>query len=73
LHAAQKQLIGQLGVATANLESTAITPAKGLLRLGAPESLEETCRRVEAVTTQEVLEVANELLTDERMRCVIIR
>jgi predicted Zn-dependent peptidase len=73
LHAAQKQLIGQLGVATANLESTAITPAKGLLRLGAPESLEETCRRVEAVTAQEVLEVANELLTEERMRCVIIR
>jgi predicted Zn-dependent peptidase len=73
LHAAQKQLIGQLGVASANLESAALTPAKGLLRLGAPEPLEETCRRVEAVTADEVLEVANELLGEERLRCVLIQ
>lgn len=73
LHAAQKQLVGQLGVASANLENAAISPAKGLLRLGAPEPLEETCRRVEAVTADEVLEVAGELLSEERLRCVMIR
>lgn len=73
LHAAQKQLVGQLGVASANLENAAITPAKGWLRLGAPEPLEETCRRVEAVTADEILAVANELMTEERLRCVMIQ
>jgi predicted Zn-dependent peptidase len=72
LHAAQKQLCGQLGIATANLEQSAVSLAKGLLRLGAPESLEESCRRVQAVTADLILDVANELLTEEQLRCVQI-
>ncbi len=73
LHAAQKQLKGQLGVGSANLESTAIHLAKGVLRLGYCETLADTCRRLDLVTPKQVLEVANEILDEERLRCIIIR
>ncbi len=73
LHAAQKQLKGQLGVGTANLESTAIHLAKGILRLGHCETLEEACRRIDEVTPEHILEVANEILDEKQLRCVIIK
>lgn len=73
LHAAQKQLKGQLGVGSANLESNAIHLAKGILRLGHCETLAETCGRIDQVTPSQILEVANEVLDEKRLHCVIIR
>ena len=73
LIAAQKQLNGQLGIATANLENNAIALAKNLLRLGKVESLEETCERVNAVTAEEIQEIAYEVFAPEKLRCVIIQ
>ena len=73
LIAAQKQLNGQLGIATANLENNAIALAKNILRLGKVETLEETCARVNAVTAEEIQEVAYEIFAPEKMRCIIIQ
>lgn len=70
---AQKQLKGQLGVATANLENNAIALAKNLLRLGKVESLNETCERVDAVTAEQIQEVAYEIFAPEKLRCVVIK
>lgn len=73
LLAAQKQLKGQLGVATANLENSAITLAKNLLRLGKVESLEQTCERIDNVTCEQIQEVAYEIYAPEKLRCVVIK
>lgn len=73
LHAAQKQLKGQLGVGSANLESTAIHLAKGILRLGYCETMPETCRRIDDVTPLQILEVANEILDEKQLYCTIIQ
>jgi len=73
LAAAQKQLKGQLGVATANLENNAIALAKNLLRLGKVESLEETCARIDAVTTEQIQEVSYKIFSPEKLKCVAIR
>ena len=70
---AQKQLKGQLGIATANLENNAISLAKNLLRLGKVESLQETCERVDAVTADLIQEVAFECFSPEKLRCVVIK
>lgn len=70
---AQKQLKGQLGVATANLENSAIALAKNLLRLGKVESLEETCQRIDTVTSEQIQEVAYEVFAPEKLRCVVIK
>ena len=73
LHAAQKQLKGQLGVSSANLENTAIGLAKGILRLGRYETLEECCRRIDAVTAEDLLTVANEIFDERKLQTVIIQ
>ena len=73
LQAAQKQLKGQFGVATANLENVAIAMAKNTLRLGKVESLEETCARIDNVTSEQIQEVAYEVFAPEKLHCVVIR
>jgi len=70
---AQKQLCGQLGVASANLESNAIAMAKNLLRLGRVERLDETYQRVMAVTPELIHRVANEVFNPEVLKTVIIK
>ena len=73
LAAAQRQLRGQLGVSMANMENNAIALAKNMLRLGHVESLEETCARIDAVTPQQMLQVANEVFDKERLHVTIIQ
>lgn len=73
LLAAQKQLKGQLAIATANLENNAIAMAKNMLRLGRVESLEQTCQRIDAVTTQQILRVAQQLFSPERLSTVVLK
>lgn len=73
LLAAKKQLKGQLGIATANLENNAIALAKNMLRLGKVETLEETCALVDAVSAEQIQEVAYEVFAPEKLRCIIIQ
>ena len=70
---AQKQLKGQLGVATANLENNAIALAKNMLRLGKVESLQETCERIDAVTAEHIQEVAYEVFAPDNLKCIVIK
>lgn len=72
LETAKKQLKGQLCIATANLENNAIALAKNLLRLGKVESLEQTCNRIDAVTSEQILLVANEVFAPENLQTVIL-
>lgn len=73
LQAAQKQLKGQLAIATANLENNAIAVAKNMLRLGRVESLEQTYQRIDAVTTRQMAEVAHQLFDPQRLKTVILK
>lgn len=63
LRAAQRQLCGALSIASQNMENRAISMAKNMLRLGEVESLEKTCERINNVTRQQVMDVAQEVLT----------
>ena len=73
LQAAQKQLKGQFGVASANMENMAIALAKNTLRLGKPVPLEETCARIDSVSCEQIQEVAYEVFAPEKLCCVVIR
>ena len=73
LQAAQKQLKGHIGVATANMENMAIAMAKNILRLGKVETIEETCARIDNVTCLQIQEVAYEVFAPEKLHCVVIR
>ena len=59
LMAAKKQLIGQIGVASDNNENNALGMAKTFLHYNKYESYESVFRRIEALTAEGLLEVAN--------------
>lgn len=73
LSAAQKQLKGQIGIGAANLENSTIALAKNILRRGHSPSLDEIAERIDSVTVDQIRRVAEEILSPERMRCVVIQ
>lgn len=73
LAAAKKQLIGQIGVASDNHESNTLGMAKAFLHYGKCESPEEVFRRIEALTSTQLLEVANEKFDESALSTLIYR
>lgn len=71
LHAAQKQLMGQLGVSGDNKENTVLGMGKSYLHYNRYNSLEEIYRKVQGVTAEQLLEVANEIYHPENLFSLI--
>lgn len=73
LAAATKQLIGQIGVASDNNENNALGMAKAFLHYNKYESSESVFRRIEALTPEDLLEVANEMFAEEYLSTLIYK
>ncbi|MCS2283251.1 insulinase family protein [Bacteroides fragilis] len=73
LMAAKKQLIGQIGVASDNNENNVLGMAKTFLHYNKYESSESVFRRIEALTAEGLLEVANEMFAEEYLSTLIYR
>ena len=71
LNAAKKQIIGQIGVARDNAESTALGMAKTFLHYGKVDDPQELFQRIEALTAQELWEVSNEMFDEKRLSTLI--
>lgn len=73
LAAAKKQLIGQIGVASDNFENNALGMAKSYLHYHKYESSELVFQRIEALTAEQLLEVANEMFAEEYLSTLIYK
>lgn len=73
LTAAKKQLIGQIGVASDNNENNALRMAKSFLHYHRYESSEAVYRRIEELTSKQLLEVANEMFAEEHLSTLIYK
>lgn len=73
LMAAKKQLIGQIGVASDNFENDALGVGKTFLHYNKYESKESLFRRIEALTSEGLLEIANEMFTEETLSTLIYK
>lgn len=73
LMAAKKQLIGQIGVASDNNENNALGMAKTFLHYNKYESSESVYERIEAITAESLLEVANEMFAEEYLSTLIYK
>lgn len=71
LHAAQKQYIGQVGIASGHLENVALALGKNYFHFNHFNSLEEVVERINSVSSMQICEVANELLTENRLFSLI--
>ncbi len=67
LNAAKKQMIGQLSISSDNVESQCLTNGKSLLLAGRLTSIESLRSKIEAITPEEVQQVAQEVLDWKRM------
>lgn len=73
LTAAKKQLIGQIGVASDNFENNALGMAKSFLHYRRYESPEVIFNRIAALTSEQLLEVANEMFAEEYLSTLIYK
>ena len=73
LAAAKKQLIGQVGVAADNFESTALGMAKTYLHYGEYEGSEALYHRIQSITAQQLWDIANELFPRDNLSVLIYR
>lgn len=71
LKAAQKQLIGQIAVASDNFENIALEMGKTYLHYDKYESQEAVFQRIEALRPELLQQIANELFTDEQMTTLL--
>ncbi|MEO8885463.1 MAG: pitrilysin family protein [Mucilaginibacter sp.] len=67
LHQAKQKFIGQIALAEENRMSLIISMAKSLLDLGTVDSLEQIFEKINAVTTEQLLKISNEILDDKQM------
>lgn len=68
---AKRQFMGQIAVGTENSENMALGMGKAFLYYGKYDSLEETFARIEAVSAEELREVANEIFDESALSTLI--
>ena len=73
LAAAKKQVIGQIGVASDNFENNALGMAKTYLHYHKYESSEVVFKRIETLTAEQLMEVANEMFAEEYLSTLIYK
>jgi predicted Zn-dependent peptidase len=62
LHNAKKQLIGQTAIAQENKAAVMLAVGKSLLYTGRVDSLKEVYKKIELISAEELMDVANEIL-----------
>jgi len=67
LSKAKKQLIGQVAISNESNEHLMLAIGKSLLVFNYVDSLEEITKKIEAVTTNQILEIANEILERKQL------
>ncbi|MBP8678098.1 MAG: insulinase family protein [Bacteroidales bacterium] len=73
LKAAKKQLAGQLAISTDNAESQCLNIGKSLLVFKKVEPMEEVMKKINAISSDQIKEVACEIFTDDNLISLIYR
>jgi len=64
---AKKQLMGQVAISAENYESLMFSLAKSYMIFNKFESLEEIKEKIDAITAEQLLETANDILDDKKL------
>lgn len=73
LHAAQKQLFGQMMISSEQKENGTLAMGKSMLHFNRFDSMEEVCAKVMRFTTGDLRDIANEILNPETMSMLIFK
>lgn len=72
LHAAKKQIRGQIGIACDSRESFALDFAKGFLHYGWKKDVTALCDNIDALTAEDLQRVAQETFAEESLTKLVI-
>jgi predicted Zn-dependent peptidase len=73
LHAAVKQLKGQLGVSSDHKENIALGMGKSFLHFNKYESLPEVYKKIDTLTASQLGEIANEVFDEQALFQLIFK
>jgi len=73
LRKAQKQLIGQIAISTENREDLMLTIAKSYLVFNKVEPMHVIFKKIESITAEDLIEVANIVLDEKQISTLIYR
>jgi predicted Zn-dependent peptidase len=73
LQKVRKQVLGHMAISSENNENYMLSMGKSLLVFNRVESLDEIARKAEAITPDQILEVANEVLEQDKLSYLIYR
>lgn len=73
LHKAKNQVKGYLARGWEHHESLMLSMGKSLLSMGRFDFLDETCRKIDAITSAQILEIANEIFEPSRLSTLIYK
>jgi predicted Zn-dependent peptidase len=73
LSVAKQQLIGQLIIASENDENNALDMAKTYLHFNRYDTLYEACKRIDELTADELIEIANEKLSEDNLTTLMFK
>jgi len=73
LHAAKKQLYGQMMISSENKENQSLSLGKSMLHFNRYDSMEEVVRMVESFSPESLMEIANEVLDPFRMSLLVYK
>ena len=73
LKAAKKQLAGQLAISTDNAESQCLNIGKSLLVFKRVEPMDEVMNKINAITSEQIKEVASEIFSDDNLITLIYK
>ena len=62
--------MGQIAISAEHHESLMLAMAKSYLIFNKVDSLEEIRRKIDAITPGQILEIANEVLDEEKLFCL---
>jgi len=68
---AKRQILGQIAISSENNENQMLSMAKSMLVFNKVDSLEEISRKIDAITAEEILEVANEIFEEAGLSYLI--
>jgi predicted Zn-dependent peptidase len=70
---AKRQLMGQLAIATENTESLMLNVARSFLFFNTFEGLDDVYSRIESISAEELLDIANEIIPDNNLSSLIYK
>lgn len=73
LQAAKKQFIGQLAIGKENRENLATADGKYFLHHGKCDTIGESIAKIERVSSSDILEVANEIFSEEMLSSLVLK